>query len=102
MGLERPATESLIRWYCREAGVRSLQKQVEKMYRKLAFKVVKEKPSESDAGWAITEDKLTEFLGKAPFSSDRLMKIGRLHKFEYLCRCSPQREETQSRCSKRL
>jgi Lon-like ATP-dependent protease len=31
----------LIRWYCREAGVRGLQKQLEKIYRKVALKIAR-------------------------------------------------------------
>eukprot|EP00392_Amoebophrya_sp_AT5.2_P006732 g6744.t1 len=31
------AVDSMIRWYCREAGVRNLQKQIEKLCRKRAF-----------------------------------------------------------------
>lgn len=31
--------EALIRWYCRESGVRNLEKHVEKVYRKVALKV---------------------------------------------------------------
>ncbi|KAG5178612.1 putative lon protease [Tribonema minus] len=35
------AVESLIRWYCREAGVRNLEKHIAKVVRKLALEVVK-------------------------------------------------------------
>ena len=35
------AIHRLIRAYCRESGVRNLQKQVEKIFRKSAFKLVK-------------------------------------------------------------
>merc|ERR1712023_104263 len=38
--IEKDAMESLIRWYCREAGVRNLQKHIEKICRKLAMRVV--------------------------------------------------------------
>eukprot|EP01138_Halocafeteria_seosinensis_P004096 gb/GECG01004188.1/.p1 GENE.gb/GECG01004188.1/~~gb/GECG01004188.1/.p1 ORF type:complete len:1020 (+),score=187.42 gb/GECG01004188.1/:1-3060(+) len=34
------ALESLIRWYCRESGVRSLEKQIGKIYRKAALKII--------------------------------------------------------------
>ena len=76
LGMERETTEALIRWYCREAGVRNLEKKVEKMYRKLAYKIVKEKPSEDDADWNITEEKMADLLGKPPFTSDRLYEDG--------------------------
>jgi ATP-dependent Lon protease len=76
LGMEREATEALIRWYCREAGVRNLEKKVEKMYRKLAYKIVKEKPSANDSSWNITEEKMADLLGKPPFTSDRLYEDG--------------------------
>jgi ATP-dependent Lon protease len=76
LGLEREATESIIRWYCREAGVRNLQKQIEKMYRKLAYKIVKESPAENDPNWSVTEDKLEGLIGKRVFNSDRLYEEG--------------------------
>jgi Lon-like ATP-dependent protease len=34
------AIETLIRWYCRESGVRNLKKHIDKIYRKAAFKIV--------------------------------------------------------------
>lgn len=38
--LDPEAIESLIRWYCRESGVRNLKKHIDKIYRKAAFKIV--------------------------------------------------------------
>jgi len=38
--IDKSALEGLIRWYCRESGVRNLQKHIEKIGRKLAMKVV--------------------------------------------------------------
>ena len=43
------AVEALIEQYCREAGVRNLQKHLEKIYRKVALKVVRAAPG-SEAG----------------------------------------------------
>ncbi|EOD08243.1 ATP-dependent protease La [Emiliania huxleyi CCMP1516] len=40
MQLPDDAIASLIRWYCREAGVRNLQKHVERICRKVALKLV--------------------------------------------------------------
>ncbi|XP_010548774.2 PREDICTED: lon protease homolog 1, mitochondrial [Tarenaya hassleriana] len=40
---------SLIENYCREAGVRNLQKQIEKIYRKIALKLVREGASKESA-----------------------------------------------------
>lgn len=90
--IETSALEALIRWYCREAGVRNLQKHIEKICRKLATKVIerregaseqsKDEPeSSASAGAAsaqeeeelrVTEDKLSDLVGKPPFISDRL------------------------------
>ncbi|TPX31721.1 hypothetical protein SmJEL517_g04996 [Synchytrium microbalum] len=40
--LANEAIETLIRQYCREAGVRNLKKHIEKVYRKAALKIVRE------------------------------------------------------------
>jgi Lon-like ATP-dependent protease len=40
--LSKAAIEELIKSYCREAGVRNLKKQIEKVYRKSALKIVQE------------------------------------------------------------
>ncbi len=37
--LDDSAVEALIRWYCRESGVRNLEKHIEKLYRKVAVKI---------------------------------------------------------------
>ncbi|KAI9934868.1 ATP-dependent Lon protease pim1 [Aspergillus wentii] len=40
--LKEDAIEELIKSYCRESGVRNLKKQIEKVYRKAAFKIVQD------------------------------------------------------------
>jgi len=40
--IDNGALEALIRYYCRESGVRNLKKQIEKVYRKAAFKIVQD------------------------------------------------------------
>lgn len=40
--IQPEAIETLIRWYCRESGVRNLKKHIDKIYRKAAFKIVDE------------------------------------------------------------
>ncbi|EAW14036.1 endopeptidase La [Aspergillus clavatus NRRL 1] len=42
VNLEKGAIEELIKSYCRESGVRNLKKQIEKVYRKAAFKIVQD------------------------------------------------------------
>ena len=61
----------LTKYYCRESGVRSLQKHIEKIFRKVAFKLVKEGLSHVN----INSDNLQEFVGKQKFSSDRMYDI---------------------------
>lgn len=42
VNLTEDAIEELIKSYCRESGVRNLKKQIEKVYRKAAFKIVQD------------------------------------------------------------
>lgn len=58
--LNEEAIEELIKSYCRESGVRNLKKQIEKVYRKAAFKIV------SDLGEdVLAEEKALTAEGKA-------------------------------------
>lgn len=94
------AIDSLIRWYCREAGVRNLEKHIEKICRKLAHEVVQKAEGvepkgadelgpgggeESGQGeedvatredWSVTEKNLEKYVGKRVFTSDRLYEGG--------------------------
>ncbi|XP_076465316.1 lon protease homolog, mitochondrial-like [Babylonia areolata] len=58
----------LIRSYCRESGVRNLQKQVEKIYRKAAYKLVSEGLKEIK----VDKGNLVDFVGRPVFSHDRM------------------------------
>ncbi|KAL2170292.1 hypothetical protein VTG60DRAFT_4971 [Thermothelomyces hinnuleus] len=58
--LDKSAIEELIKSYCREAGVRNLKKQIEKVYRKSALKIVQDLGEE-----ALPEDKVLTDEGKA-------------------------------------
>lgn len=62
------ALKTLIKYYCRESGVRNLQKQIEKIFRKVAFKLVKENCSHVK----VDTDNIQEFVGKPVFTSDRM------------------------------
>lgn len=62
------ALHTLIRSYCRESGVRNLQKHVEKVVRKVAYKLVKKEGTQ----FTVTNENITSFLGKHVFSSDRM------------------------------
>nr|CAI5832994.1 unnamed protein product [Callosobruchus analis] len=65
------ALNILIKNYCRESGVRNLQKHIEKVVRKVAFKVVKD-----DASFVQVDSKnLQEFVGKPVFTHDRMYPV---------------------------
>lgn len=80
VGIGKDAIESLVRWYCREAGVRNLSKHIDKITRKLALQVVAEgegteltkKSTRKSDSWFISEQNLKDYVGKAIFTSDRL------------------------------
>lgn len=56
INVTRPALEALVKYYCRESGVRSLKKALEKIYRKAALQLVEEigDPVGSEAELAVT------------------------------------------------
>ncbi|XP_014247529.1 lon protease homolog, mitochondrial-like [Cimex lectularius] len=70
INLDDDALNQIIKFYCRESGVRNLQKHIEKVARKVAFKVVKK---ESDK-ILVTKKNLEEFVGKPMFSHTRMFE----------------------------
>lgn len=80
LSIEQSAIDNLVRWYCREAGVRNLNKYIEKISRKLALQVVAEEEGaeltedskRKSNTWVVSEDNLEEYVGKPIFTSDRL------------------------------
>ncbi|KAJ3423482.1 lon protease [Anaeramoeba flamelloides] len=89
------ALRILIKDYCREEGVRNLQKQIEKIFRKVAYKIAKgryqneddknlkeaEKEGNKNAKKSnfekiyIKDDNLTDFVGQPLFAKERIFKI---------------------------
>lgn len=65
------ALNLLIKQYCRESGVRNLQKQVEKVFRKVAFSLVNGEQSTV----SVTADNLQDYVGKPVFTVDRMYDI---------------------------
>lgn len=74
------ALRTIINGYAREAGVRNLENQIKKVMRKVAVKLIKEmerpktrskKPLETEFPLRITENNLSEYLGKPMHTSDR-------------------------------
>jgi len=80
LSIERSALESLVRWYCREAGVRNLAKKIDKITGLLSLQIVAEgegtqlteKSSRKSDTWAVSAENLHEYVGKPIFTSDRL------------------------------
>lgn len=74
------AVKSLVRWYARESGVRSLAKYIDKITGKLALQVVAEdegaqltdKSTRKADSWVVDEDNLSDYVGKPVFTKDRL------------------------------
>ncbi|XP_071480522.1 lon protease homolog, mitochondrial-like [Diadema antillarum] len=66
--IESDAMNQLIKAYCRESGVRNLQKHIEKIYRKAAYKIVNDGVETIN----VCLDNLNEFVGKPLFTSDRM------------------------------
>ncbi|XP_056303321.1 lon protease homolog, mitochondrial [Danio aesculapii] len=65
------ALNLLIRQYCRESGVRNLQKQVEKVFRKVAFRIVSGEETAVD----VTSNNLQDYVGKPIFTVDRMYDV---------------------------
>lgn len=80
------AIKNIVRWYAREAGVRNLAKYIDKITRKLALQVVAEeegatltnKSTRKSDTWTVTEENLSEYIGKPVFTSDRMYEEGPL------------------------
>ncbi|XP_072038281.1 lon protease homolog, mitochondrial-like [Amphiura filiformis] len=68
VSISEDAMNALIKSYCRESGVRNLQKQIEKIFRKAAYKIVNKEAE----NLSVTPDNLTDFVGRPKFTSDRM------------------------------
>ncbi|GLV31920.1 Lon protease [Carabus blaptoides fortunei] len=69
--IQDTSLNALIKSYCRESGVRNLQKHIEKVVRKVAYKVVKDEATYIN----VSPDNLTDFVGKPVFTQDRMYTI---------------------------
>ncbi|XP_071964828.1 lon protease homolog, mitochondrial-like [Antedon mediterranea] len=70
VGISTDALNVLIKEYCRESGVRNLQKQIEKIFRKAAFKIV----NDAERDLLVGKDNLQDFVGKPVFMSDKMFE----------------------------
>ncbi|KAI8912162.1 lon protease like, mitochondrial [Powellomyces hirtus] len=81
INLSPEAIETLIRYYCRESGVRNLKKHIDKIFRKTALKIVQEErpqlaegevAASSGTKYAVTAENLKDYVGSPIFTSDRM------------------------------
>ncbi|KAK3987824.1 mitochondrial Lon protease [Cladorrhinum sp. PSN332] len=89
--LTEGALEELIKSYCREAGVRNLKKQIEKVYRKSALKIVQEFGDD-----ALSEDKALTDEGKAAKEAQELGKDEKEKKVEEATTASTGAKEEET------
>lgn len=71
LDLTPESLHTLIRSYCRESGVRNLQKHIEKICRKVAYKIVKQETETL----TVTDANLSELVGKPTFKHDRMYDV---------------------------
>lgn len=69
--IQESALSSLIKSYCRESGVRNLQKHIEKLVRKVAFKLVKKECEKFE----VTDQNLQQLVGKPIFTHERMYEL---------------------------
>lgn len=69
--IQDDALTMLIKSYCRESGVRNLQKHIEKVHRKVALKIVKKEAEMIN----VTASNLQDYVGKPVFTHDRMYDI---------------------------
>ena len=71
LAIDKSAVEMLVRWYAREAGVRTLVNYIDKITRKLTLQLViegegtklNENSSRKSNSWNLTEDNAAEMWG---------------------------------------
>ncbi|KAK3883232.1 hypothetical protein Pcinc_012433 [Petrolisthes cinctipes] len=71
LSLQDSAIDKLIRHYCRESGVRNLQKHIERIMRKAAYNIAIGEGDKVD----VAMDNLESFVGKPKFSHDRMYDL---------------------------
>jgi len=73
--IKEEALETLIKQYCRESGVRNLQKHIEKVFRKAAFQIAGRKGGDLDDKIVVNNENLEKFVGRPKFTSDRMYDV---------------------------
>ena len=63
--------EKIIEQYTRESGVRGLEKALNKLFRKIAFRIVNGTIPANTSSYNISNNQLEDLLGKPPYSRDK-------------------------------
>lgn len=72
LSLNTAALSEIIEGYARESGVRNLEKNIQKIFRKVAMKIVREKEKKKKCiKQTINKKNLADYLGKPLFTEDR-------------------------------
>lgn len=69
--LPQATRDYIIEYYCREPGVRSLKKYINKVCERIAYKIV---DTDNKEKIVVTSDNLEDFIGSAVFQSKRFYK----------------------------
>ncbi|CDY22821.1 BnaA06g02560D [Brassica napus] len=85
---------SLIENYCREAGVRNIQKHIEKIFRKIALKLVRQQAS-ALAAMTDLKSSETDAKGSIELTNEYLRLADVLKVFEYAVGGGPTREKSR-------
>uniref|UniRef100_A0A0K0CXZ1 Lon protease homolog n=1 Tax=Angiostrongylus cantonensis TaxID=6313 RepID=A0A0K0CXZ1_ANGCA len=73
--VDKSAVEHLIKYYCRESGVRNLQKHIDRVFRKAALEIADRSSSNSDESVptiVVDKENLEKYVGRPKFPSDRM------------------------------
>ncbi|KAL6730951.1 hypothetical protein Aduo_001869 [Ancylostoma duodenale] len=71
--IDNEAVENIIKHYCRESGVRNLQKHIDRVFRKAALQIA-DRPSDGPPQDTIVvnNENLEKYVGRPKFTSDRM------------------------------
>ncbi|VDM62339.1 unnamed protein product [Angiostrongylus costaricensis] len=73
--VDKSAVEHLIKYYCRESGVRNLQKHIDRVFRKAALEIADRSSSNYDESVTtiiVDKENLEKYVGRPKFPSDRM------------------------------
>ncbi|KHJ93939.1 putative endopeptidase La, partial [Oesophagostomum dentatum] len=70
--VDKDAVESIIKHYCRESGVRNLQKHIDRIFRKAALQIADHPADMTPTTITVNSDNLEKYVGRPKFTTDRM------------------------------